>query len=140
MTTDISNPNARRLLVLVATRKGAWLFHGDAQRQVWRVDGPHFLGHIINHLVLDPRDGRTLLAAAKTGHLGPTIFRSTDLGQTWEEAKQPPAFAPPVAGMEARAVDPTFWLAPRPLALWPAPAMRVWPIRSLDSASVDTPP
>jgi hypothetical protein len=32
------------------------------------VDGPHFLGHIIHHLVLDPRDGRTLLAAAsKTG-------------------------------------------------------------------------
>ena len=29
------------------------------------------LGHIINHLVLDPRDGRTLLAAANTGHLGP---------------------------------------------------------------------
>ncbi|MBK7325622.1 MAG: glycosyl hydrolase [Propionivibrio sp.] len=114
MTTDISNPNARRLLVLVATRKGAWLFHGDAQRRVWRVDGPHFLGHIINHLVLDPRDGHTLLAAAKTGHLGPTIFRSTDLGQTWEEAKQPPAFAPPVAGMEARAVDHTFWLAPGP--------------------------
>ncbi|MEO5658078.1 MAG: glycosyl hydrolase, partial [Nitrospiria bacterium] len=58
---------ARRVLVLVATRKGAWLFHGDATRRTWRVDGPHFLGHIINHLVLDPRDGRTLLAAAKTG-------------------------------------------------------------------------
>ena len=103
MISNIPNSDARRLLVLVATRKGAWLFHGDAQRRVWRVDGPHFLGHIINHLVLDPRDGHTLLAAAKTGHLGPTIFRSTDLGQTWEEAKQPPAFAPPVAGMEARA-------------------------------------
>ena len=34
-------------------------------RRRWRVDGPHFLGHIVNHLVLDPRDGRTLLAAAK---------------------------------------------------------------------------
>jgi hypothetical protein len=51
-----------------------------------RCDGPHFLGHTISHLVLDPRDGRTLLAAAKTGHLGPTIFRSTDLGRTWKEA------------------------------------------------------
>ena len=71
---------ARRVLVLVATRKGAWLYHGDAARKTWRADGPHFLGHIINHVVLDPRDGRTLLAAAKTGHLGPTVFRSTDLG------------------------------------------------------------
>ena len=60
-----------RVLVLVATRKGAWLYRGDAARRAWRVDGPHFLGHVIHHLVLDPRDGRTLLAAAKTGHLGP---------------------------------------------------------------------
>ena len=70
--------------VLVATRKGAWLFHGDAARRNWRIDGPHFLGQIIQHAVLDPRDGRTLLAAAKTGHLGPTVFRSTDLGKKFK--------------------------------------------------------
>lgn len=101
-----------QLVLLVATRKGAWLFHTDAARQSWRVDGPHFLGQIINHLVLDPRDGRTLLAAAKTGHLGPTIFRSTDLGQTWQEAAKPPAFGPAINGLGARAVDHTFWLTP----------------------------
>ena len=100
------------VVVLVATRKGAWLYHGDAERRAWRVDGPHFLGHIINHLVLDPRDGRTLLAAAKTGHLGPTIFRSVDLGKTWNEAKKPPAFGPALGGMSARSVDHTFWLTP----------------------------
>ena len=87
-----------RLVVLVATRKGAWLFHGDARRKAWTADGPHFLGHNISHLTLDPRDGRTLLAAAKTGHLGPTVFRSTDLGRHWKEAKQPPAFANPAGG------------------------------------------
>ena len=108
----------RRLVVLVATRKGAWLFHGDARRKAWQVDGPHFLGHIVSHLRLDPRDGRTLLAAAKTGHLGPTVFRSTDLGRQWKEAAQPPAFAKaPDAvaggtGLAARAVDHTFWLTP----------------------------
>ncbi|HUR57867.1 MAG TPA: hypothetical protein VM029_09165, partial [Opitutaceae bacterium] len=58
---------ARRVVLLVATRKGAWLYHGDLARKAWRVDGPHFLGHVISHLVLDPRDRRTLLAAAKTG-------------------------------------------------------------------------
>jgi len=101
----------RRLLILVATRKGAWLYHGDGRRKTWRVDGPHFLGQIINHLVLDPRDGRTLLAAAKTGHLGPTIFRSTDLGRTWKEAARPPAFAKTADG-SGRAVDHSFWLTP----------------------------
>jgi photosystem II stability/assembly factor-like uncharacterized protein len=103
---------ARRVVILVATRKGAWLYHGDGARRRWRADGPHFLGHIISHLVLDPRDGRTLLAAAKTGHLGPTVFRSTDLGRTWKEAAQPPAFAKAPEGEKGRAVDHTFWLTP----------------------------
>jgi photosystem II stability/assembly factor-like uncharacterized protein len=102
----------RRLVLLVATRKGAWIFHGDARRKTWAADGPHFLGHTISHVKLDPRDGRTLLAAAKTGHLGPTIFRSTDFGKSWKEAKQPPAFARPGNGLPARSVDHTFWLTP----------------------------
>ena len=100
------------VLVLVATRKGAWIYRSDPSRRAFRVDGPHFLGHIVSHLVLDPRDGRTLLAAAKTGHLGPTIFRSTDFGKTWAEAKRPPAFPKAPEGMQGRAVDHTFWLTP----------------------------
>lgn len=103
---------SRRVLLLVATRKGAFLLHGDAARRSWRIDGPHFLGHIVNHLVLDPRDGKTLLAAAKTGHLGPTVFRSTDRGRSWKEAAQPPAFAKAKEGEKGRAVDHTFWLTP----------------------------
>jgi len=103
---------ASRTVVLVATRKGAWLLHADAARRTWRVDGPHFLGHIVNHVVLDPRDGRTLLATAKTGHLGPTVFRSTNLGRTWKEAAKPPAFAKAAEGKAGRVVDHTFWLTP----------------------------
>ena len=102
----------RRVVVMVATRKGAWLYHGDAARRTWRADGPHFLGHVISQIVLDPRDRRTLLAAAKTGHLGPTVFRSTDLGRTWKEAAQPPAFAKAPEGQQGRTVDHTFWLTP----------------------------
>jgi hypothetical protein len=102
----------RRVLVMVATRKGAWLYHSDAARKTWRADGPHFLGHIVSHVVLDPRNGQTLLAAAKTGHLGPTVFRSTDRGRTWKEAARPPAFAKAGDGEEGRAVDHTFWLTP----------------------------
>jgi hypothetical protein len=105
---------APRVVVLVATRKGAWIYHSDSARKAWRTSGPHFLGHIVHHMVLDPRDGRTLLAAAKTGHLGPTVFRSTDFGKTWKEAAKPPAFAPPKEGsaVPARSVDHTFWLTP----------------------------
>ena len=108
----VASESSGRVIVLVATRKGAWLYHGDPSRSSFRVDGPHFLGHIIHHLVLDPRDGRTLLAAAKTGHLGPTIFRSTDFGRSWKEAAKPPAFAKAAEGEKGRAVDHTFWLTP----------------------------
>lgn len=97
--------------LLVATRKGAWMLK-SGRRSAWELDGPHFLGHVIHHLVLDPRDGRTLLAAAKTGHLGPTVFRSTDLGRTWTEAARPPAFPKAPEGERGRAVDHTFWLTP----------------------------
>ncbi len=104
--------SSQRLVILVATRKGAWLYHGDARRTAWVADGPHFLGHTISHVQCDPRDGRTLLAAAKTGHLGPTIFRSTNLGRSWKEAQQPPAFANASGGLPGRSVDHTFWLTP----------------------------
>ena len=79
--------------LLIATRKGLWTLTSDATRASWKLAAPQFLGHIVHHVVLDPRDGKTLLAAARTGHLGPTVFRSTDRGRTWKEATQPPAFA-----------------------------------------------
>lgn len=98
--------------LLVGTRKGAWIYRSDAARETWTADGPHFLGNIVNHLVLDPRDGRTLLMAARTGHLGPTIFRSTDGGASWTEAARPPAFPKAAEGGPARAVDHSFWIEP----------------------------
>lgn len=103
---------SRGLTLLVATRKGAWLLRGDGARKTWRIEGPHFLGQIVSHMVLDPRDGRTLLAAVKTGHLGPTMMRSADRGRTWKESRQPPAFARVAEGEKGRAVDHTFWLTP----------------------------
>jgi hypothetical protein len=99
-------------VLLVATRKGAWLYHADRDRDEWRCDGPHFLGHIVHHIVLDPRDAETLLASASTGHLGPTLFRSRDLGRSWTESRQPPAFPKVPAAQCGRAVNHTFWLTP----------------------------
>lgn len=101
-----------RVALLVGTRKGAFIFKGDPSRRTWRLDGPHFLGHIVNHFVLDPRDGHTMLMASKTGHLGPTIYVSNDLGRWWVEAKRSPAFPRATDGAQALSVDHTFFLAP----------------------------
>ena len=101
-----------RVALLVGTRKGAFILHGDPPRKHWRLDGPHFLGAIIHHMVLDPRDRRTVLAASSTGHLGPTVFRTTDWGQSWTEAAAPPAFPKLPEPEKGRAVDHLFWLTP----------------------------
>ena len=96
----------------VGTRKGLFALRTDARRRTWKLAGPQFLGHIIHHVVQDPRAPRTVLMAAKTGHLGPTVFRSGDRGRTWREAAQPPAFRKAADGEAARAVERVFWLTP----------------------------
>ena len=101
-------PVARSITLLVATRKGLWTLASDPARSRWTIGGPRFLGHNVHHAMVDPRDGRCWLAAARTGHLGPTVFRSSDRGRTWTEASRPPAFK---AGA-GRTVDHTFWLTP----------------------------
>jgi photosystem II stability/assembly factor-like uncharacterized protein len=97
----------------IGTRKGAFSLRSDGRRQNWRISGPQFLGHIIHHIVQDPREPGRLLMAAKTGHLGPTVFRSTDRGRTWKEAGQPPAFRKVTGGeVSGRVVERVFWLTP----------------------------
>ncbi len=98
--------------LLVATRKGAFILKSDTARRAWTLRGPMHLGHIVHHLVLDPRDRRTLLMAVRTGHLGPTLMRSGDFGRSWKEAKLPPAFAPATAGGKSHVLDHSFWLTP----------------------------
>ncbi|MGE0104136.1 MAG: WD40/YVTN/BNR-like repeat-containing protein [Blastocatellales bacterium] len=98
--------------LLIATKKGAFILNSDQKRKKWTLNGPIFLGNIVHHLVLDPRDNRTMLMAAKTGHLGPTVFRSTNRGRTWVEAATPPAFRKAAEGEKGRVVDHVFWLTP----------------------------
>lgn len=100
------------IALLIATRKGAFILRADANRRAWKLSDPIFLGHIIHHVVQDLRDPRVLLTAARTGHLGPTVFRSTDFGKTWNEAQKPPAFRKAPEGQTGRVVDHVFWLTP----------------------------
>jgi photosystem II stability/assembly factor-like uncharacterized protein len=97
-------------VLLVGTRKGLWVLSSDESRRSWTAAGPSFLGHICQHAMLDPRDRRTLLCGASTGHLGPTVFRSVDLGLSWKEASSPPAFA--TGDPLDRSLRSVFWLTP----------------------------
>ena len=97
-------------VLLVGTRKGVFVVSGDDSRREWTVSAPMFLGHIVQHAVLDPRNRRRLLLGVSTGHLGPTVFHSDDLGATWTEATRPPAFR---SGESlSRSLSSVFWLTP----------------------------
>ncbi|MEO7993086.1 MAG: glycosyl hydrolase [bacterium] len=98
--------------LLLATQKGFYTLKSDAQRGKWSLSEPAQFGSIINHVVADPRDGgKTWVMAAKTGHLGPTVMRSSDSGKTWTEASQPPKFAEKAKG-KGESVETVFWIAP----------------------------
>lgn len=109
MTRPVSKPG---VTLLIGARKGAFTLRSDRARRRWKLSDPVYLGHIIYHLIADSRDGRTVLMAAKTGHLGPTVFWSGDGGDSWQEAERPPAFARADEGESGKSVDCVFWLAP----------------------------
>ncbi|MDH7945036.1 glycosyl hydrolase [Pseudohongiella sp. SYSU M77423] len=96
--------------LLIGTKKGAWCLTLGSDRQLRQLTGPMHLGAVVSHYVEDPRRPGYQLMAVGSGHLGPSVFVSTDAGETWRESTQPPAFAP--VGSTARAVDHVFWLTP----------------------------
>lgn len=102
----------KRVTLLIGTRKGAFMLRSNADRSAWELSEPLMLGFIVHHMVADPRDTQRILMAVRTGHLGPTVFRSEDAGRTWQEAKQPPAFPKAPEGEKGRVVNHTFWLTP----------------------------
>ena len=107
-----SAPRSSRTGLLISTRKGAFLLRADAARRSWSQSAPLRLGNIVHHLVQDPRDRRQLLMSVRTGHLGPTMLRSTDRGRSWTESRQPPAFPKAAEGKKSHVLDHSFWLTP----------------------------
>ncbi len=78
---------AQRLLVLVGTRKGAFVLEPSADRTSFAVSGPYCNGWPVQHMTLDPRDG-ALLAAAGSPWYGQAVWRSEDLGATWTHSSE----------------------------------------------------
>ena len=100
------------MLLLAGTKKGAFVFTGDPSRRKWQASPPICFGHEVHHFVQDPRDPKRMLIAAKTGHLGPTVYHSYDGGRKWKEAARPPAFPKAAEGERVLSVGHVFWLTP----------------------------
>jgi hypothetical protein len=74
------------ITILVGTTKGAFLISGGNDGQRWTVKGPFCGGWPINHVIGDPVTG--LLWAGGGGEFhGAGVWRSEDMGATWEVTK-----------------------------------------------------
>ena len=74
------------VLLLIGTRKGLWTARSDDGRRTWTVTGPTFVMREVPAIAYDERAGR-LLAGVTSEHWGPTVMRSDDLGETWDETE-----------------------------------------------------
>lgn len=92
MTTGIE-ANRGDVILLIGTRKGAFLLFADEGRRNWSVSGPHHAGGDVFHMAYDERDGGTIFAAINSPVWGPEIQRSCDLGTNWQKSQVNPKFA-----------------------------------------------
>jgi photosystem II stability/assembly factor-like uncharacterized protein len=76
---------AERTLVMVGTRKGLWIGTSDEAREEWEFSGPHFDMEEVYSCLIDTRGTPRLFAGASSSWLGPQVWRSDDLGASWQE-------------------------------------------------------
>ena len=72
----------KRVLVLVGTRKGAFILEGDARRKSWELRGPFCEHWPMNHVVGDAETG-AIYGGGGNEWFGPAVWKSTDLGKSW---------------------------------------------------------
>jgi photosystem II stability/assembly factor-like uncharacterized protein len=76
-----------KTILLVGTRKGCFLLESDEDRRDWQLRGPYCEGWPVYHAIHDPGTG-SVYAAAASEWLGATVWRSPDLGETWEQSSE----------------------------------------------------
>ena len=76
-----------RTVVLVGTRKGCFLLESDEARRDWELRGPFCEGWPVYHAIHDAGSGSIYAAAASEWH-GSAVWRSPDLGRTWEHSSE----------------------------------------------------
>jgi photosystem II stability/assembly factor-like uncharacterized protein len=81
-----------KVLVLLGTKKGAFILESDAGRRSWHLRGPYCETWPMNHVIADPATG-TIYSAGGNEWFGPAVWKSTDLGATWTHSSQGLAYA-----------------------------------------------
>ena len=86
-------------IVLIGTRKGLVTVRGGDGRRAWAVEPMQFANKEVSAVAVDSRrDPPRLFAGVGTGHWGPLLAWSDDLGRTWNEPERPPIAFPEATG------------------------------------------
>jgi len=78
---------AKKVLVLLGTKKGAFILESDARRRSWELRGPYCETWPLNHVIADPSNG-AIYAAGGNEWFGPAVWKSPDLGKTWTHSSE----------------------------------------------------
>ncbi len=78
---------AEKVLILVGTKKGAFIFESDAARRSWNLRGPYCDAWPIQHVAGDPATG-AIYAGGGNEWFGPAVWKSTDLGESWTHSSE----------------------------------------------------
>src|SRR3954464_11067146 len=83
---------ATKVLILLGTKKGAFILESDTERRSWELRGPHCATWPMNHVIADPTTG-TIYAGGGNEWFGPAVWQSGDLGRSWTHSSQGLAYA-----------------------------------------------
>jgi photosystem II stability/assembly factor-like uncharacterized protein len=76
-----------KTVLIVGTRKGCFLLESEEARRDWQLRGPFCEGWPIYHAIHDAHSGTLFAAAASEWH-GASVWRSPDLGESWEQSSE----------------------------------------------------
>lgn len=78
-------------ILLIGTRKGLMLARSSDNRATWTADDFQFPNQEVYSVAVDTRRDRPrIFAGVGTGHWGPLLTYSDDLGKSWTEPAEPP--------------------------------------------------
>ncbi|MGO8953373.1 MAG: WD40/YVTN/BNR-like repeat-containing protein [Rhodomicrobium sp.] len=83
---------ADKVLLLVGTKKGAFILESDAARRSWQFRGPFCEAWPINHVIANQETGE-IFAGGGNAWFGPAVWKSPDLGASWTHSSEGLAYA-----------------------------------------------
>src|SRR5260221_9452255 len=92
---------AKKVLILVGTRKGAFILESDTQRNSWQLRGPFCETWPMNHVVGDPVSG-AIYGGGGNASFRPAVWKPPYRGANWAHSSEGLAY--PAGGEPIKAV------------------------------------